>query len=1045
MAQMKCKRPENVGEACVWDLFRDNFPADVICYNNLEINGREFDECILIPDRGLFMVEVKGWHASSIDHIGSEREVYLREEAKPTRNPKAQVNRYRYLLLNCINKRYNINPFIYGVVCYPFITESEYYNCKLNYISEPEYTLFREDIENSVKLLDKFNKIWLEMFNTSMTPLNNQSISYIRSYFEPDFNEFANPPLIPEPPYSILETITNDHNDEQIDEYLDLYFQGTKLILFTSTNSAEKFISRLSDHFNKNGIKVLKENLAFFSVPNNHLQMKKNTFTCFNLSIYVPEKDFILKNDLKIIDGEYSEEEEKILRHLEECTDFNFDQYKVEHAPFENIFVKAGAGTGKTYSMISRIAFLYHKKESGITELSNEVGMLTFTNEAANNMKSKIKKYFMNAYILTERASYLDVMSDIEQMQISTIHKFANEIIRNAALTLGIGHQYSITDSDYERKQVYYDCINEYLSLKGKEDANFFKRLPEETYKLVDLLMEFSKQLYNKGCDVKDLTENQLGISITSVPYFNELLIEVAVKAEKIINQNNVQNNKVALSQIISFFKKAVSSDAFKSSDYKYKYIFIDEFQDTDDMQIEIFLTLHKMIGFKFFVVGDLKQSIYRFRGATLDAFQHLIKGTLNEKWIEYSLNINYRTDHRLLEKYDPIFSCIGNSGGKFGQLLPYGDTDVLSSNIKDICFESEMIFYHKQIDNQNELFNKLFEMIEKQKMNIIRQEYFTSLPESKRTIAVLVRKNWQVTNILNEAKKRNINIETVSGGDLYQSEPALDLYKLLSALCYTNDPKYLFTLIDSDNIHTDFSLQEISGFSEDKQTEVMIDCLDIYYGDRIGMDWKGLISMAHEKPILVVLKQIYEKTSPWVSPKRSQKAQSYYRSNYDLIIEKMIRRFGVETLTLETAHTFLKNNILTSLKISSRDVGQEDRGVHIVCMTVHKSKGLEFESVIMPYTDMNITQSGLKKIDVIYLDGKVGYSITFDQKIGQECNEYYALEEETEQKEKEEARILYVAMTRAIGSFSWITSGVDDCNTTWNSILAEGGSQYEH
>ena len=113
------------------------------------------------------------------------------------------------------------------------------------------------------------------MFNTSMTPLNNQSISYIRSYFEPDFNEFANPPLIPEPPYSILETITNDHNDEQIDEYLDLYFQGTKLILFTSTNSAEKFISRLSDHFNKNGIKVLKENLAFFSVPNNHLQMKK--------------------------------------------------------------------------------------------------------------------------------------------------------------------------------------------------------------------------------------------------------------------------------------------------------------------------------------------------------------------------------------------------------------------------------------------------------------------------------------------------------------------------------------------------------------------------------------------------------------------------------------------------------------------------------------------------------------------------------------------------------------------------------------------------
>ena len=67
----------------------------------------------------------------------------------------------------------------------------------------------------------------------------------------------------------------------------------------------------------------------------------------------------------------------------------------------------------------------------------------------------------------------------------------------------------------------------------------------------------------------------------------------------------------------------AVNGSFKKKCNLKYKYLFVDEFQDTDDVQIDLFKRLQMMIGdnCKVFIVGDLKQSIYRFRGAKLTAF----------------------------------------------------------------------------------------------------------------------------------------------------------------------------------------------------------------------------------------------------------------------------------------------------------------------------------------------------------------------------------------------------------------------------------------
>lgn len=113
----------------------------------------------------------------------------------------------------------------------------------------------------------------------------------------------------------------------------------------------------------------------------------------------------------------------------------------------------------------------------------------------------------------------------------------------------------------------------------------------------------------------------------------------------------------------------------------------------SDDVQIELFKSIQKKIGKQctFFIVGDLKQSIYRFRGATISAFDLMKKSTLNG-WNEYFLNKNYRTDQKLLNKLNIVFSNLDDQN-----LLKYDAKDQLYS---DICDEiRDKTFFEVETD----------------------------------------------------------------------------------------------------------------------------------------------------------------------------------------------------------------------------------------------------------------------------------------------------------------------------------------------------------
>lgn len=112
-------------------------------------------------------------------------------------------------------------------------------------------------------------------------------------------------------------------------------------------------------------------------------------YRTFNFEIYLIEGlGAQCGENITIEEGRVSDNT-GLLSWIANHSNFNFQQYCVEHAsPEKNTLVEAGAGTGKTYSMVSRVAYLCNKRRNNISCIEDELAMITFTNDAAINMKN---------------------------------------------------------------------------------------------------------------------------------------------------------------------------------------------------------------------------------------------------------------------------------------------------------------------------------------------------------------------------------------------------------------------------------------------------------------------------------------------------------------------------------------------------------------------------------------------------------------------------------------------------------------------------------
>ena len=1034
MALMMDNKPtEYKGEALVWEKLSSLLPNDVVVYNHREVvDDREFDFALLIKNVGIMVIEVKGWQAQYIFDVKSPDEIIIEGESKVYGSPEKQARGYRFDWLNFLNDQFGISPVVLSMVCYPFISEKEYRDVRLDVVSSKDFTIFSDDLSSASKLGQKISNAFVKKKPLNSTPFDEGAMAVVRQYFEPSYKAKDEQITEVADAYSILKIFNGNLSESETDDLVNSYFSGTKVIAFVKKEDDLNMIaSKIADGFRKRGIISDKGDIRLAEADEVQPEFlcNDNSFRIFNFEIYIHNLD-LDTDEFIVVEGQYTEQQESVLEGVANSTNWNFDQFKVEHAKGnKNILVQAGAGTGKTYSMVSRIAYLCLSRSHFVNNLVDEIAMVTFTNEAADNMKVRLKRYFMNCYILTKNKKVLHEIEAVDLMQISTIHKFAKAVLQSTAMEYGLGAEFAISSSEYAKEQVYEKYLNDFLVRKQKEEANFAQQLRMPVHKFRKLLMHFSQQLYNKSYGIKELKAENLG-TFEEWPFFNEVIMEVMIPAEKEYEEQIFSKNKIDLKESMLLLNDAVNGAFREKCGLRYKYLFIDEFQDTDDVQIDSFLKLQNVIkNVKLFVVGDLKQSIYRFRGATISAFD-LIR-TDESQWEEFSLTINYRTDKRLLDKFDGIFSKMGSRG-----YLPFlQGRDSLSSSI-DTFLPAHDLITKLEYEGDEQRMDVLFAEIERQKDIIKYLSTHHKLTSKDMMIAILVRDNWQIHDILEEAKVRGEFIETQVGGDLYQLTPALDLYKLVLALLNPRDPVCLFNLIDSNYIGIDLDIQGLHGLDREDQVSKLKEVLNQYFIGKLNRNWEQIISDTKIQPILMLLRNIYEGCQPWFCYSDNENEQKFYKANYELVLEKIIKTYSVDYLTLNVIEHSMHINIMTKQEELARNVENETDDIRVICTTVHKAKGLEYGCVIMPYMGMDIASMKKADLDVYVENDKLAYGIRIGDEPNKKYNSNYDISQEQTERVNEESRVLYVALTRAIRNVVWMKDVKSKSKISWQNLM---------
>jgi ATP-dependent exoDNAse (exonuclease V) beta subunit len=204
-----------------------------------------------------------------------------------------------------------------------------------------------------------------------------------------------------------------------------------------------------------------------------------------------------------------------------------------------------------------------------------------------------------------------------------------------------------------------------------------------------------------------------------------------------------------------------------------------------------------------------------------------------------------------------------------------------------------------------------------------------------------------------------------------------------------------------------------------------------------MGKTWRQIVNEAYTQPILFVLKQLYDALQPWQQYSYHTTKQRHYMANYEYLIERIIKYSRVDTITLNQFAVYLKVCILTGQQQLSREIEDAEDDIRLICTTIHKSKGLEYGTVILPYTYEDIGDLRKVKLDVNYSASKLSYTVLFDNKIRERNSNYNEIAEAGEQI-AEESRILYVALTRAIRNCVWINNVDSNSSLSWGTLMEE-------
>jgi superfamily I DNA/RNA helicase len=595
----------------------------------------------------------------------------------------------------------------------------------------------------------------------------------------------------------------------------------------------------------------------------------------------------------------------------------NENQRKAVNLVKGRVLVLAGAGSGKTKVLTHRIANLINNHNIS----SENILALTFTNKAAKEMKIRLSNL-----IGKEKA---------KNTNLFTFHSFALNVLRKEAEKIGYLSNFSIYD-DQDMQRFYKSLISDYIKDEKTSPSIIIQKI---------------------------ISAKNLNISIDEIKIENEedkIFLEVYKQINSSLKAYNAMNFDTMLSSLVDLFEN--NENILKKYQEKYKFILIDEYQDTNQIQYKIADLISKNHN-NLFVVGDDDQAIYSFRGSCINHIlnfkaDHIVK-----------LEQNYRSTNIIL---DAANALIKNNKQRH-------DKKLFSTNISD---EKIKLFHAPtEIEEAQSIINRVIDL---------KQNYNINFSD----IAILYRSNSLSRNIemhlLNAMWKNNnswvrgIPYDIYGGLSFSQRAEIKDIISYLKIICNSKDLESILRVINiprrgiSDktieiikNIQKtkNISFYEVLKLIKENNIDLAQENISLQPRSLRGIE--NFISIIEEAKIKFA-KNSLTSSLKWFINKidykkaidedvKSEKAKIIKLENVNECINAIASYEEEEKKP--TLHHFITTTML------DKDNLYKDQSVNknkLQLMTIHSSKGLEFKACFIIGLEDNILphEKSLTNID---------------------------------------------------------------------------------
>ena len=534
------------------------------------------------------------------------------------------------------------------------------------------------------------------------------------------------------------------------------------------------------------------------------------------------------------------------------------------------LLIIAGAGAGKTKTLTTKIAYLIEEEHVS----PYNILAITFTNKAAKEMKDRL---------------YLLVGSDASKLQVSTFHSFGLKLLRENYETLGYDKNFVIMDSD--------------------DSLTVVKKILKDMD--LDPKIYNPRAIRNKISSCKNEMMSPKAYERYAISDYEKIVQQVYEKYETKLQRNNSVDFDDLLLLPIELFKN--NPDTLDKYQDLYKYLLIDEYQDTNEAQYiltKLLCAKHR----KITCVGDDSQSIYSFRGANYKNILNFEKDYQDAKTI--LLEENYRSTSTILDAANQVIK---------------NNIQRKDKNLWTNRGVGEKIKYYRAYNERDEaqyVIRKVKELVNR------GTEY--------QDISVLYRTNAQSRVLEEEMLKENLPYRVIGSFYFYSRKEIKDLIAYLRLIHNSKDNVSLLRVINTPK--RGIGLKTIENLTE----QADLNGTSIYEAISSGkeLEFKSTIEKLKLLSDELTLTELIDKVLDASGLRAELEAEKSLEAEVRL---ENLEEFKSITKSFEEREGLISlEDFLLEISLISDVEEYKDDPNRISLMTVHSVKGLEFNHVFV-------------------------------------------------------------------------------------------------